>query len=72
MAESYKSKKWHQIYFFQLFAKIKVDSYDTLPIEKILNLHDVIILIKTVLNKDIDHYYFKILLEKCSYQLAKK
>ena len=34
------------------FSKIKVDSYDSLPIEKILTLHNVIILIKSVLNKD--------------------
>ena len=54
------------------FTKIKVDSYDSLPIEKTLTLHNVIILIKSVLNKDKNHYYYKIFLEKCSYQLAKK
>ena len=53
------------------FAKIKVDSYDFLPIEKTLTLHDVIILIKSVLNKDKNHYYYKIFLEQYSYQLAK-
>ena len=58
--------------FSHYFAKIKVDSYDSLPIEKILTLHNVIILIKSVLNKDKNHYYYKIFLEKCSYQLAKK
>ena len=54
------------------FAKMKVDSYDSLPIEKRLNLHNVIIHIKSVLNTDKNHYYYKIFLEKCSYQLAKK
>ena len=54
------------------FAKIKVDSYDSLPREKILTLHNVIIHIKSVLNKDKNPYYYKIFLEKCSYQLAKK
>ena len=54
------------------FAKIKVDSYDSLPIKKSLTLHPVIILIKSVLNIDKNHYYYKIFLEKCSYQLAKK
>ena len=54
------------------FAKIKVDSYDSLQIEKTLTLHIVIIHIKPVLNKDKNHYYYKIFLEKCSYQLAKK
>ena len=29
-----RSKNWHHIYFFHYFAKIKVDSYDSLPIEK--------------------------------------
>ena len=29
-------------------------------------------LIKSFLNKDKNHYYYKIFLEKCSYQLAKK
>ena len=58
--------------FSHYFAKIKVYSYDSLPIEKTLTLHNVIILIKSVLNKDKNHYYYKIFLEKCSYQLAKK
>ena len=57
--------------FSHNFAKIKVDSYDSLPIEKILTLHNVIVLIKSVLNNDENHYY-KIYLEKCSCQLAKK
>ena len=43
--------------FSHNFAKIKVDSYDSLPIEKILTLHNVIKLIKSVLNKDKNHYY---------------
>ena len=38
--------------FSHYFAKIKVDSYDSLPIEKILSLHNVLIRIKSVLNKD--------------------
>ena len=58
--------------FSHYFAKIKVDSYDSLSIEKILNLHKVIVLIKLVLNKDKNHYYSKIFLEKRSYQLPKK
>ena len=59
-------------YVFVSYAKIKVDSYDSLSIEKRLTLHNVIILIKSVLNKDKNHYYYNILLEKCLYQLAKK
>ena len=53
-------------------AKTNVDSYDSLPTEKRLTLHNVIIQIKSVLNKDKDHCFYKIFLEKCSYQLAKK
>ena len=58
--------------FSHYFAKIKVDSYDSLSVEKIVTLHNFIILIKSVLNKDKNHYYNNIFLEKCSYQLAKK
>ena len=50
--------------FSQCFMKIKVDSYDSLPIEKILTLHNAIILLKSVLNKDKNHYYYKIFLGK--------
>ena len=58
--------------FSHHFANIKVDSYDSLPIEKRLTLHNLIIHIKTVLNKDEYHYYYKMFVEKCSYQLVKK
>ena len=58
--------------FSHYFTKIKVDSYDSLPIEKILTLHNVILHIKSVLNNDKNQYYYNIFLEKCSYQLAKK
>ena len=58
-------------YFFShIFLKIKVDSHDSWPIEKALTLHNVMILIKSALNKD--HYYYKILLDKCLYQIVKK
>ena len=46
------------------FARIKIDSYGSLPIEKTLTLHNIIILIKLVLNKDQNHYYYNIFLEK--------
>ena len=41
--------------------------YDSLPIEKVLTLHNVITIIKSVLNKDQNHYYYNIFLEKCSF-----
>ena len=60
------------VFFSHYYAKIKVDSYDSLPIEKILTLRNVIILIKSVLNKDKNHYYFNMFLKNCSYKLVKK
>ena len=33
---------------FHNYAKIKVDSYDSLPLEKTMTFHDVIILIKSI------------------------
>ena len=44
--------------FSHYFAKTKVDCYDSLPIEKILTLDNVIINIKSALNKDKNHIYF--------------
>ena len=57
--------------FSHNYAKIKLDSYDSLPPEKMLTLRNVIILIKSVFNKDKNHYYYTCL-EECSYQLAEK
>ena len=65
------SKERHHIFFSHYFAKIKLDSYDSLPIEKTLTLHNVIIHIKSVLDKDKNHYYNKIFSEKGSYQARK-
>ena len=42
--------------FSHYYAEVKVDSYDSLPIEKRLTLYNVIILFKWVLNKDQNHY----------------
>ena len=53
-------------------AKIKVDSYNSLPLEKPMTFHNFIILIKSAWNKDKNNYYFNIFLEKASYDLPKK
>ena len=50
------------------YAKIKVDTYDSLPLEKTMTFHNVIILIKLVLNKDKNNYYYNIFLEKASHE----
>ena len=55
--------------FSHNYARLKVDSYDFLPIEKVSTLH-VIMLIKSVFNKDQNRYYYNIFLEKFSYQLS--
>ena len=50
---------------FHNYPKVKVDSYDSLPLGKKW-LHNVIILIKSVFNKNKNNYYYNIFLEKAS------
>ena len=45
---------------------------DYLPLEEALTLHNVIILIKLIFNKDQNNYYYKLFLEKYLQQLAEK
>ena len=54
------------------YAKIKVDSYDSLPLEKTMTFRNVIKLIKSFFNKDENNYYYNIFLEKSSNELPKK
>ena len=49
-------------------AEIKIDSYDSLRIKKASTFHNVIILIKSVSNKDKNNYYYNMFLEKCWYK----
>ena len=49
-------------------ARIRIDSYDSLPIEKISTFYNVIILIKSVVNKNKNEYYYNIFSEKGSYK----
>ena len=54
------------------YAKTKVYSYGSLPLEKTISFYDVIILIISVFNKDKNNYYhYNIFLEKGSYELPK-
>ena len=46
------------------FSRIRIDSYNSLLIDKILTFHNAIILIKSVVNKNKNEYYYKIYLEK--------
>ena len=54
------------------YAKVKVEWYYPLPLEKAMTFYDITILIKSVFNKDKSNYYYNILLEKSSYELSKK
>ena len=54
------------------YAKIKVDSHVSLPLTEIMIIHNVIILINSVFNKDKNNYYYNIFSEKASYELPKK
>ena len=40
--------------------KIKINTDDDLPLEKILSMHKVVILIKSVFNKDYNHYHYQL------------
>ena len=42
------------------FAIIRIDSYNSLSVEKLLTFHNVIILIKSVGNKTRNDYYYNI------------
>ena len=53
-------------------AIFKIDSFDSLPLERTLTLDTVVILIKSVFNKNKNDYYYNIFLEKSFYQLAEK
>ena len=50
------------------FSIIRIDSCDSLPIEKILTFQNVIILIKSVVINNKSEYYYNIFLEKGSYK----
>ena len=50
------------------FGRIRIDSWNSLPVKKILTFHNVIILIKSVVNKNENKYYYNIFLEKVSYK----
>ena len=54
------------------YAEMKVDSYNYLPLEKAMTFYNVIILIKSVFNKDKNNYYYNIFLGKAWYELSKK
>ena len=50
------------------FGKIRIDSYNSLPIKKISTVHNFIILIKLVVHKNENKYCHNTLLEKRLYK----
>ena len=55
-----------------IFVDLKVDLYNSLPLEKTITFHNIIILIESVWNKDKNNYCYNIFLEKASYELPKE
>ena len=58
---------------FQMFILIniwKLKLIQTMKLEKTLNMHNVLILIKSISNKNYNHYYHQVFLEKCSDKLT--
>ena len=49
-------------------ARIWIESYNYLPIEKMLTLHGAIIVIKPLVNKNKNNLYYNMFLEKGSYK----
>ena len=46
------------------FGKTRIDSNNSLPIEKVLTFHNVMILVKSAVYKNKNEYYYNIFLEK--------
>ena len=46
------------------FSRTRIDSYNSFPIEKTLTFHNVIILIKSVVNKNENKYHYNVFFEK--------
>ena len=55
-----------------IYAKIRVDSDDSLPLEKAITFRNIIILMKSVFSKNKNIYCYNIFLEKTSNESTKK
>ena len=69
--KSYRSKTRITYVMFHNYAKVKVYSINSLPLEKELAFHNVIILIKLVFIKDRNNYCNNVFLEKRLNELPK-
>ena len=50
------------------YTKIKINSDNDLPLEKTLNMNNVVILVKSIFSKNQNHCYYQQFLEICSYK----
>ena len=57
---------------FLVIMQNHLDLYHSLHLEKAMIFHRVIILIKSVSNKDKNNYYYNIFLEQALYKLSEK
>ena len=57
-----------QIVLIIILGRIRIDSDNSLPIEKTLTFHNVIIFIKLVVNENKNNYFSNIFLEKGFYK----
>ena len=56
--------------YIKILQKLKLIHTVLLPLEKVLTFHNVVILIKSVFNKDKNNHYYDIFLEKGFYELT--
>ena len=56
------------VMMMMMMMMIEIDADNDLPQEEMLTFYNVMILIKSALDKNQNHYYCNIFLEKCSYQ----
>ena len=61
-------KKQHFRHLSYKYTKIKINSNDDLPLEKTLNMQNLLIRIKFVFNKNHKHCYSETFVENCSYK----
>ena len=68
---SYRIKKGYYICFSHDYAKIKIDLDDDLPLERTLTMYNVVMLVKSVFNRNKNHFCYNIFLEKGSHHSVK-
>lgn len=53
--------------YYHKYMKIKINSDDAIPLAKSLNMHDVIIIIKSSFDENCNNQFYQLLLQKCSF-----